>query len=927
MHTQKSNFQTMKYFFYILMTAILGWFVFMQLFGANEQIYNDPSDSIVYSGTFYWNKEDGTKQKIEIPGTYEVSPGTTMVITTKLPKDYDETSFAIRSSLQDIKFYVGNSLRTQYSTKGTRMAGKNSASRYIFCPTSYKDAGKTLRIELTTYTSNYSGIINEVYCGNESDIWQSIYNQYGLSTYIAIFILFAGITSILFGIALKHVYHTTFDMEYFGWCMAMGSVWMLGESKIRQILVPNASALASLCFVMIMLCPLPILFYADSIQNGKHRKLYQYIGYVVLLNFVVSSILYLTKIKDYIETLPVAQCILVFIFILVFIHLVQYIRKNKQSKTDYILLIGLFLVLLCVAIESVSVYFVATISGIFIGIGMIILLFTNIVRTIQKIHMVEEKRHHLELEIEKKQNKKITLQMMESLSTTIEAKDEYTRGHSRRVAQYAALIAENLGWSNEEIQNLKNCAYLHDIGKIGIPDQILNKPGKLTNEEFNLIKQHTTIGQDILKDITIIPHIDEVTRSHHEHYDGTGYPDGLKGNEIPIQARVIALADSYDAMNSRRIYRNALSHGRIYHEIQMNAGTQFDPEITKVFLKLMDNGSLYNLENEILPTQEDTINKFISDVVTTMQDQEETKNIDYLTGLPVRNVGQKRIASAMQKTNGCLIFLDMDNLKKINDVYGHKAGDRALKNLGKLLLNISIPKIACRMGGDEFLLFLPETTTKEAENTVSNVIEQFKESIKDDSETHFAALSAGMLMCTRNDPFADAYSKADKALYYVKQNGKNNYSWYNQIHYGNTANTSLDLKQIANSLQTSGSYSGALHLEYRDFTRQYEYIHQLMTRNQWNCYLVMVTMETVQDTLPYIEEIEEALDHMGEAIQNNIRKVDVCTRYSAMQYLIILSHPEEVQIPNIMSRIFMEYYKLQDSQHFTPSYEYISMKK
>ena len=212
-------------------------------------------------------------------------------------------------------------------------------------------------------------------------------------------------------------------------------------------------------------------------------------------------------------------------------------------------------------------------------------------------------------------------------------------------------------------------------------------------------------------------------------------------------------------------------------------------------------------------------------------------------------------------------------------------------------------------------------------NTVSNVIEQFKEIIKDDSETHFAALSAGMLMCTRNDTFADAYSKADKALYYVKQNGKNNYSWYNQIHYGNTANTSLDLKQIANSLQTSGNYSGALHLEYRDFTRQYEYIHQLMTRNQWNCYLVMVTMETVQDTLPYIEEIEEALDHMGEAIQDNIRKVDVCTRYSAMQYLIILSHPAETQIPNIMSRIFMEYYKLQDSQHFTPSYEYISMKK
>ena len=171
------------------MIAILGWFCFMQLFGANEQNYNDPSKSIIYSGSFYWNKEDGTKQKIKVPGTYEVKPGHTMVLTTTLPKDYNETSFAIRSSFQDIQFYVGNSLRTQYSTKDTRMAGKNSASRYIFCPTTYKDAGKTLRIELTTYTSNYSGIVNEVYCGNKAEIWQNIYNTYGISTFIAFFIL------------------------------------------------------------------------------------------------------------------------------------------------------------------------------------------------------------------------------------------------------------------------------------------------------------------------------------------------------------------------------------------------------------------------------------------------------------------------------------------------------------------------------------------------------------------------------------------------------------------------------------------------------------------------------------------------------------------------------------------------------------------
>ena len=180
----------------------------------------------------------------------------------------------------------------------------------------------------------------------------NIYNDYGISTFIAFFSLFAGITSIIFGSALKFTYHTTFSMEYLGWCMVMGATWMLGESKIRQILVPNASSLASLCFVMIMLSPLPLLFYADSIQNGKHRKLYKYIGYIVLLNFVISSILYLAKVKDYIETLPVAQCILICVFILIFIHLCQYIRKYSHSRSDYFLLFGLFLVLVCIAIES-----------------------------------------------------------------------------------------------------------------------------------------------------------------------------------------------------------------------------------------------------------------------------------------------------------------------------------------------------------------------------------------------------------------------------------------------------------------------------------------------------------------------------------------------------------------------------------------------
>ena len=375
--------KSLKRLFYILMIAIVGWFMCMQLFGANEQKQDHQSESVIYKGSFYWEKENGNVQKISIPGEYDIPSGHTMVIYTTLPKNYNKTSFAIRSSLQDVKFYVGNSLRTSYSTKNTRWAGKNSASRYVFCPTSYKDAGKKLRIELTTYTSNYSGVVNQVYCGSEASIWQTIYSEYGGYTYMALFILLMGITTILFSMVLKFIYHANFDIEYFGWCMVMGAVWLLGESKLRQLLVPNASALASLCFVMIMLSPLPLLFYADSVQEGLHRKLYKWIGIGVFINFGICSILYLTKIQDYIETLPVGQLILVLVCLMVFIHLFQYLRKCK-NRLDHLILFGLFLIMLCVGIEAVSVYFVTSVSGIFIGLGMLILLFMNILRSFCK---------------------------------------------------------------------------------------------------------------------------------------------------------------------------------------------------------------------------------------------------------------------------------------------------------------------------------------------------------------------------------------------------------------------------------------------------------------------------------------------------------------------------------------------------------------
>ena len=156
--------------FYILMAAVLCWFVVLQIFGTNERDKKTIEQNILYQGTFVWEKSDGSREQIEVPGRYELSAKETMVLVTQLPEDYDEKALAIRSSLQEVRFYVDGVLRAEYDTSDTRLAGKNSASRYVFCPTTEADVGKEVRIELKTNTAKYSGVVNAVYCGDKAEI-------------------------------------------------------------------------------------------------------------------------------------------------------------------------------------------------------------------------------------------------------------------------------------------------------------------------------------------------------------------------------------------------------------------------------------------------------------------------------------------------------------------------------------------------------------------------------------------------------------------------------------------------------------------------------------------------------------------------------------------------------------------------------------
>ena len=229
-------------------------------------------------------------------------------------------------------------------------------------------------------------------------------------------------------------------------------------------------------------------------------------------------------------------------------------------------------------------------------------------------------------------SKRLFEQTATALVTAIDAKDEYSHGHSMRVAEYAREIARNMGKSEEDCRKVYYAGLLHDVGKIGISDGIINKKGKLTAEEYEEIKQHPVLGNQILETIRDYPYISIGAHYHHERYDGKGYPDGLKGGDIPEIARIISVADAYDAMSSNRSYRRAIPQDIIREEIVAGAGTQFDPEMAAVMRRMIDRDVEYRMQereavNGLAGDSEMHCGEYRSEISTGIRVSRETTRI------------------------------------------------------------------------------------------------------------------------------------------------------------------------------------------------------------------------------------------------------------------------------------------------------------
>ena len=222
-----------------------------------------------------------------------------------------------------------------------------------------------------------------------------------------------------------------------------------------------------------------------------------------------------------------------------------------------------------------------------------------VMRVKRILDMVRLQRNLAE-EVEKKtkENEALFLHVVKSLADAIDAKDSYTNGHSGRVAEYARMIAKRFGYGTKEQSDIYMMGLLHDVGKIGVPDKVINKPGKLTDEEFAFIKKHPVIGAQILENIEEMPSLATGARWHHERFDGTGYPDRLAGEKIPEAARIIAVADAYDAMTSNRSYHSVMPQEKVRGEILRCSGTQFDPKFANIMVKMIDEDTNFDMKEQ-----------------------------------------------------------------------------------------------------------------------------------------------------------------------------------------------------------------------------------------------------------------------------------------------------------------------------------------
>ena len=370
------------------------------------------------------------------------------------------------------------------------------------------------------------------------------------------------------------------------------------------------------------------------------------------------------------------------------------------------------------------------------------------------------------------------LQVVQGWGESIEENDRYTQGHCERVADIACKLVERCGIDESSMFWFRVGAVLHDVGKIDIDPEILNKPDRLTPDEWQIMKQHPLAGVEVMRDIGLPDEVVQVVRSHHESWDGSGYPDGLRGERIPMWARIVCIADVYDALTSERSYKRAIAHDEAMAVMRRDAGRQFDPALFQLFEDLTASAPPS-------PRPRHTASDEAAPIGVRSAGALASAAPDDLTGLPLRKSFLAATARALAEPGDgspppvSLLVIDVDHFKLVNDTYGHLQGDDVLRAVAAALQESVRPAdLVGRYAGDEFVVLLPNTSHDDAMTLGERLrasVEAIRLIVRDRrTDTLGVTLSIGVATSGEGAEQAETlFAAADGGLYLAKRRGRN----------------------------------------------------------------------------------------------------------------------------------------------------------